>query len=147
MDAGINYWNYAAILETQGFQSFVLIRDILPELGIDGDLPLIGYVFKESLADENIDLLKKFLDATKEARNILETSDKEWVRIKKLTGAKNDEMLVTLRDGFRKGIPKSKSEILTNNIERAYEVLHDIGGKKIVGEGKFLAEGTIWNDE
>ena len=147
LDAGINYWNYAAILETQGFQSIVLIRDILPELGIDGDLPLIGYVFKESLAEENIDLLKRFLDATKEARNILESSDKEWFRIKKLTGAKNNEMLVTLRDGFRKGIPKSKNEILTSNIEKAYEVLHDIGGKKIVGEGKSLAEGTIWNDE
>ena len=56
-------------------------------------------------------------------------------------------MLITLRDGFRKGIPKSKNEILTSNIEKAYEVLHDIGGKKIVGEGKSLAEGTIWNDE
>ena len=82
LDAGINYWNYAAILETQGFQSIVLIRDILPELGIDGDLPLIGYVFKESLAEENIDLLKRFLDATKEARNILESSDKEGFVLK-----------------------------------------------------------------
>ena len=58
------------------FQSIVLIRDILPELGIDGDLPLIGYVFKESLADENIDLLKRFLDATKEARKYLKVQIK-----------------------------------------------------------------------
>ena len=62
LDAGINYWNYAAILETQGFQNLLtLIRDILPVLGIEEIYHLIGYVFKESLAEENNNLLKDFL--------------------------------------------------------------------------------------
>jgi len=145
LDAGINYWNYVARLEGQGFKRILSIEDILPILGINGDLPLIGYVFKEDLLLEDYDLVKRFLDATNEARRILEESDKEWNRIMSLTGAEDTEMLVAIRNGFRKGIPKSNREILNNNIIKAYDILKDIGGKNLVGEGKHLAKGTIWN--
>ena len=63
----------------------------------------------------------------------------------KLTGANNKKMLVTIRESFRKGIPKSEIEILNMNITKAYDILKDIGGKRLVGEGESLAEGTIWN--
>ena len=61
LDAGINYWNYNARLESQGFKSIINIEDILPILGIQGDLPLIGYVFKEELLKRDYDLVKDFL--------------------------------------------------------------------------------------
>ena len=146
LDAGINYWNYVAILEAQGFKTLLTLEDIYPILGIKGDLPLIGYVFNEELAKSNKNVLERFLKATNESRKILETSDQEWLRLKKLTGARSDQMLITLRDGFRKGIPKGNNLILEENIQKAYSVLQDIGGKNIVGDGKILAEGTIWND-
>ena len=145
LDAGINYWNYIARLESQGFKSIINIEDILPVLGIKGDLPLIGYVFREELLVKDYDLVKRFLNATNQSRKILEESDKEWNRIMKLTGAKNKDMLITIRNGFRKGIPKSNIEILNENIIKAYDVLKDIGGKQLVGEGEHLAKGTIWN--
>ena len=146
LDAALNYWNYVAILEAQGFKTLLTLEDIYPVLGIKGDLPLIGYVFNEELAKSNKNLLERFLKATNESRKILETSDQEWLRLKKLTGARSDQMLITLRDGFRKGIPKGNNVILEENIQKAYSVLQDIGGKNIVGDGKILAEGTIWND-
>ena len=83
--------------------------------------------------------------ATNLSRKILEESDEEWDRIMKLTGANNKKMLVTIRESFRKGIPKSEIEILNMNITKAYDILKDIGGKRLVGEGESLAEGTIWN--
>ena len=147
LDAGINYWNYVARLESQGFKSIIYIEDILPALGIKGDVPLIGYVFKEDLISNDDGLLKRFFQATYEARKILEESDDEWNRIKKLTGAKDDEMLKTIREGFRKGIPRSNDEVLIRNISKAYNILMDIGGKKLVGEGAKLAKGTIWYDK
>ena len=147
LDLGINYWNYIAQLESQGFKSIIYIEDILPVLGINGDLPLIGYVFKEDLMSKNSDLLRRFFQATRESRKILEESDEEWKRIKKLTGAKDDKMLKTIREGFRKGIPKSNDEVLVKNVSKAYSILMDIGGKKLVGGGSKLAEGTIWNDK
>ena len=44
-------------------------------------------------------------------------------------------MLITIRDGFRKGIPKSEIETFKSKYKKAYDVLKDIGGKKLVGEG------------
>ncbi len=147
LDAGINYWNYIARLESQGFKSIINIEEILPALGIKGDLPLIGYVFKEELLLKDYDLVKRFLKATNQSRKILEESDQEWNRIMKLTGAENNDMLIKIRDGFRKGIPKSNIKILNENIIKAYDVLKDIGGKQLVGEGERLATGTIWNEK
>ncbi|MBF96729.1 MAG: hypothetical protein CFH34_00253 [Alphaproteobacteria bacterium MarineAlpha9_Bin4] len=147
LDAGINYWNYIARLESQGFKSILYIEDIFPALGIKGDLPLIGYVFKEDLIAKENNLLRRFFQATKESRKILEKSDDEWNRIRKLTGAEDDKMLETIREGFRKGIPKSEENVLIENISKAYTILKDIGGKKLVGEGTSLAKGTIWYDK
>ena len=121
------------------------IEDMLPILGIEGDLPLIGYVFKEELLEREYDLVKRFLQATNLSRKILEESDEEWDRIMKLTGARDKEMLITIRDSFRKGIPKSEIETLNQNIAKAYDILKIIGGKKLVGKGDRLAQGTIWN--
>ena len=118
---------------------------MLPILGIKGDLPLIGYVFKEELLEREYDLVKRFLQATNLSRKILEESDEEWDRIMKLTGARDKEMLITIRDSFRKGIPKSEIETLNQNIAKAYDILKIIGGKKLVGKGDRLAQGTIWN--
>ena len=145
LDAGINYWNYVARLKTQGFKSIINIEDILPKLGIYGDLPLIGYVFKEDLLVKDYDLVKRFLQATNQSRKILEESDEEWNRIMNLTGSKDQQMLITIRDGFRKGIPKSNTQTLSDNIIKAYDILKEIGGKNLVGEGEYLAKGTIWN--
>ena len=79
------------------------------------------------------------------SRKILEESDEEWDRIMKLTGSRNQEMLTKIRDSFRKGIPKSEIEVINKNIIKAYDILKNIGGKKLVGDGEHLAEGTIWN--
>ena len=55
-----------------------------------------------------------------------------------LTGAKDKEMLIAIRNSFRKGIPKSNREILNNNIIKAYDILKDIGGKNLVVEANIL---------
>ena len=43
-----------------------------------------------------------------------------------LTGSKDKEMLITIRNSFRKIQPKSNREILNNNIIKAYDILKDI---------------------
>ena len=43
LDAGYNYWNYTARLEALGYEEFLTLKDILPYIGIEGELPLIGY--------------------------------------------------------------------------------------------------------
>ena len=145
LDAGYNYWNYTARLEALGYEEFLTLKDILPYIGIEGELPLIGYVFREGFVQENEVTLKGFIKASNEARKILKTSDNEWLRISKMTGAKNQLMLEKIRDGFREGIPSNNHQLMRKNIQHAYKILSQIGGEELVGSSSSLAAGTYWN--
>ena len=145
LDAGYNYWNYTARLEALGYEEFLTLKDILPYIGIEGELPLIGYVFRESFVQQNKETLHGFIKASNEARKILKTSDNEWLRISEMTGAKNQLMLEKIRDGFRKGIPSDNHQLMRKNIQHAYKILSQIGGEELVGSSSSLASGTYWN--
>ena len=144
LDAAFNYWNYTARLEAQGYQSFINLNQVLPYIGIEGELPLIGYVFRESFLNKNKESLLKFIKTSNEARKILRESDQEWVRIFKITGANDKVMLEKIKDSFRKGIPSENHELMQENIKNAYKILGDIGGKALIGESKELSPGTYW---
>ncbi len=147
LDASFNYWNYSARLKAKGYKEIIKVSELLPELGIDGPLPLIGYVFRESFAKDNNALVKYFLKASQRARSILKESDDEWLRIKKLTGASDNKMLFQLRDSFRDGIPNSDILSMEKSIKKAYQILSDIGGKKLVGKTNNFVDGTIWKEK
>ena len=145
LDAGYNYWNYTARLEALGYEELLTLKEILPYIGIEGELPLIGYVFREGFVQKNEETLNGFIKASNEARKILKTSDNEWLRISEMTGAKNQLMLEKIRDGFRKGIPSDNHQLMRKNIQHAYKILSQIGGEELVGSSSSLASGTYWN--
>ncbi len=145
LDGALNYWNYTARLKALNFKNIISVEEILPEIGIGDSLPLIGYVFSEKWAKNNEEAIEGFIAASNEARDILKNNDAEWERIKKITGAKNTETLIALRDGFRKGIPEENFLSYKSSIEKAFKILAEIGGKDLVGNNKQLSDGVIWS--
>ena len=145
LDGALNYWNYTARLKALNFRKIVAVEDILTEIGIDNSLPLIGYVFSQKWAKNNVEAIQGFIAASNEAREILKNNDEEWERIKNITGAQNTETLIALRDGFRKGIPQENFLSYKNAIETAFKILAEIGGKDLVGNNNQLSEGVIWS--
>lgn len=144
LDGALNYWNYTARLKALNFKNIISVTDILPTLGIGKTLPLIGYVFREEWAKNNPETIQSFMSASNEARRILYSSEKEWKRIKKLTGAKNLETLNALKEGFREGIPSENTNDYVEPIKNAFKILANLGGKDLVGDSKELANGVIW---
>ena len=124
----------------------IKLDEILPFIGIEGELPLIGYVFRESFLKENIKTLQSFIKTSNEAREILKKSDKEWIRIAEITGVKNNSMLEKIRDSYRKGVPSKNHQLMEDNIKNAYKILSKIGGKALVGDTKKLSPGTYWKE-
>ena len=144
LDGALNYWNYTARLKALNFKNIISVTDVLPYLGIGETLPLIGYVFREEWAKKNPESIKSFMSASNEARKILDSSEKEWNRIQKITGAKNLETLNALKEGFRKGIPSEDTNEYIKPIKNAFKILANLGGKDLVGDSKELANGVIW---
>ncbi len=143
LDAVITFWNFTARLRAAGMREVLPIVEILPRLGVGEELPLIGYVFRESWARDNPKALAGFQAASSEARRILSESDTEWERIRPITGARDDAELVALRNAFRAGIPDPKTDS-TAAIGAAFKLLADTGGRTLVGDSGKLAEGTLW---
>lgn len=144
LDSVLNYWHYAAKLESAGMRTLITMEDVLAELGVEAPVAMIGWVFPESWAERNTEALHAFFDASMQAKKLLLESDREWQRIKPLTKVTDDEALATLRDAYRAGVPKSFGEAEIAASERVFEILRSEGGAELVGDATELNPGTFW---
>jgi NitT/TauT family transport system substrate-binding protein len=145
MDATLNYWNFCAALEAKGFRRLIALEDLLPKLGARGRTAMIGYVFDERWANRNHDAIGRFVAMTREAKQILATSDAEWDRIAPLTGAPDATTLRAYRDRYRDGIPHRSIADEEADARVLYRVLAEIGGPEIVGPAQELDPGTFYH--
>jgi NitT/TauT family transport system substrate-binding protein len=143
MEATLNYWNICAWLEAKGFRRVLGIEDVLPKLGATGPTAMLGYVFDESWAAKHADAVSRFLDVTRKAKEILASSDAEWVRIAPLVSA-DAAALAIYRDRYREGIPRRPIEAEEADARTLFGVLAKQGGASLVGHATALEPGTFF---
>jgi len=141
-DATLNYWNFCAALEAKGMRRLASIADIVPRLGAQGSVAMIGYVFDAAWAAKNRGAVDRFLDVARQAKEILANSDAEWQRIAPLIGTADAATLRIYRDRYREGIPRRPIADEEEDARRLYRVLARIGGAELVGPADELAAGT-----
>ena len=144
LDGVINFWHFAARLEAKGYRRLLEVSDIAGSFGLESKVPLIGYVFRDALAQSDKDSLLGFLGATQEAKKILRASDEEWQRLRPLMRAKDDATFLALRDRYRQGIPDAWGSAQQKDAETLFAILAKYGGEKLVGASRELAPGTFW---
>ncbi|MFI0398886.1 MAG: ABC transporter substrate-binding protein [Thiolinea sp.] len=145
LDAVLNFWNFAARLQDQGLQTVITVPQVLEGLGIQKDLPMIGWVFSEKWAKNHETAAKGFLTASYAAKKIMQDSDEEWVRIRPKMKADKDSVFTALRDAFRAGIPACFGEKQQAAASQTFKLLADLGGKDLVGEVKELPQGVFYS--
>lgn len=145
--ATFNYWHYSARLRAAGWRELVTMPQILEGLGIDRQLPMVGWVFREGWASMNPEAIRGFLRASAATKKLLAESDPAWDEIKALTKADDSATLRVLRDGYRAGIPPSGATAAKAGeaaAARAFAILAQEGGKTVVGAATRLAPGVFW---
>ncbi len=146
IDAVLNFWPYVARLEALGMHQLIGVQEVTAALGIESEVPFVGYVFSEAWAAENRDLALGFVRATTKAKAIMSESDEEWLRLRPLMKAPDDLTFAALRDGFRSGIPKRWGAQERKDAEKLFDILYKLGGSQLVGDTTRLSEGTFWPD-
>jgi NitT/TauT family transport system substrate-binding protein len=146
IEAVVNYWHYAARLQARGMTRLLGVREVARSLGVDADVPMLGYVFREQWARDNDGVMQAFARASQKAKEILRVSDEEWDRLRPLMRVKDDATAVALRDGYRAGIPKNWGERERAGASRILAILADLGGEQLVGTELVLADGTFWSE-
>lgn len=144
LDAVLNFWNYAARLKAAGMRSIITVPDTLEGLGIQRDLPLIGWVFSEKWAQANAASVNGFLTASYAAKQKMQSDNAEWERLRPRMKAEDDAVFTALRDGFRAGIPACFGDKEKQAATDTFRVLAEIGGEKLVGKATALDKGVFW---
>ncbi|MBU0654088.1 MAG: ABC transporter substrate-binding protein [Gammaproteobacteria bacterium] len=136
LDAVLNFWHYAARLQAAGMQPLITVPEVVQGLGINSELPLVGWVVNETWANEHPAAVKGFLTADYAAKQILKESDAEWERLRPRMKAENDAIFTQLRDGFRAGIPTCFGEQEKQAAADTFKILAEVGGEKLLGKAK-----------
>ena len=147
IDAVLNFWPYAARLEAAGFKQLIGIEDVVSELGAKGEVAMVGYVFSEAWAKENLKAVEGFLRAAAKADELLATSNEAWEAIRPLMRAENEATFEALRRRYREGIPERSTAENEADAKVLYQFLRELGGEKLVGPGAELAPGTFWKGD
>ena len=143
-DAILTYWPYQARLKTKDFVKVISVKDVIKKLGIDSNVPVIGWVFRDEWAIDNSSKLKRFIQASEEAKELMMNSDEVWESIKPSMRVKNEDVFISLREIFREGIPRGFGQNQVNSAAKLFNKLSIIGGKALVGNSTSLAKGTFW---
>ena len=146
LPAVLNFWHYNARLRAAGMQEFITVSEILPALGIERPIPLLGWVFDRAWAGEHREALDGFLRASYAAKQLLLESDAEWERLEPRMKVSDRATAEALRDAWRRGIPRSFGAADREAAARTFAILAREGGEKLAGSSDTLAPGTFWTE-
>lgn len=100
LDAVLTYWNQATKLEAQGYRKILDGQGIQQLLGIEGNLPTLGYVFHAGWAKSHPAEIEGFLKATVSARQAICSSDPLWNHIAAATQETDESLRAQLRKAY-----------------------------------------------
>ncbi|UTW04008.1 ABC transporter substrate-binding protein [Amphritea atlantica] len=140
----LNFWHYSARLQAKGFKPIISVDEMIRGLGVNYQIPLLGWVFTEALIEDKSEQLGNFLRASREARQILLASDAEWQRIRPLTRAENDQIFAALKAGYRSGVQLQFGIEELDSLETLYAIMAREGGEKLTGGAVKLDRSLFW---
>ncbi|WP_159819391.1 ABC transporter substrate-binding protein [Colwellia sp. 20A7] len=142
--AAINFWHYGARLKAAGYKHLVTMSEMLTEFGIEAKIPLLGWVFDQEWANQHPNAITRFLLASREAKLILASSEREWERIRPLLKAENDDVFTALKTDYRAGLLSEFGAKEIDASKQVFDILAQEGGRTLVGKATSLSDGLFW---
>jgi NitT/TauT family transport system substrate-binding protein len=143
-EASLNFWNFCASLETQGYRRIYEVRDAEAALGLTEPVALIGYAFTEQFAADHRGAIDRFIAAAQKADEIMLRSDQEWNALRPLMNAGDDRTFAVYRERTREGIPRRSIDTEEADARALFRALANIGGAELVGPSQELDPGLYY---
>ena len=144
IDATLTFWNFCADLESKGQKRAIAMDDVMKGLGAKGPVAIVGYTFDGGWAARNRSTVDRFLDATRQAKAILASSEAEWQRLAPRIRVTDAGALAIYRQRYGEGIVRRPIAEEEADARALYLVLAEIGGTELVGPARELAAGTFY---
>ncbi len=140
-DGAINFWHFLAKMKAAGMRELISVETASKALGLDPDVPLLGYVMKESFLAEHPGIAQSLYAASRDAKTLL-LQDAPWEALRPRMNVKTDAQFETLRADFRTGIP-NPGPINAESADQLLKLMAELGGEKLVGAAKTLPAGLF----
>lgn len=144
LDAVLTYWNYAAKLAAQGYRQVLDGRQIQKALGIDTEVPALGYVFRDTWAESHAKALEGFLKAAAEARQRLCASDAIWREVVPLTQETDVKVQAALRQQYCAGRVTAFGEAERQAAQQVFALVQQSGDQAAREGDRTLPAGVFW---
>lgn len=141
-DAAINFWHFAAKMKTRGMREIVSVADASAKLGLDPDMPLLGYVVAGEFLKSNPKAVAGLAAASSAAKEKLASDPAAWERLRPIMNAKTDADFEALKAGFLSGIPKAGA-VNSESAGKVLAIMAKLGGEELVGKMTGLPEGVF----
>jgi len=82
--------------------------------------------------------------ASREAKQILASSEVEWERIRPLVKAENDDVFTELKKDYRSGLLGEFGTKEMKSSKKVFNILAEAGGNALVGNATSLSDGLFW---
>jgi NitT/TauT family transport system substrate-binding protein len=127
-------------------KSWLLLQALARRSGVDlrKQATIVGYTFDGGWAAKNQSTVDRFLDAARQAKDILANSEAEWQRLAPRIGVSDPAALAIYRQRYREGIVRRPLADEEADARALYLVLAEIGGSELVGPARTLAPGTFY---
>jgi NitT/TauT family transport system substrate-binding protein len=143
-DATLTFWNFCADLESRGLTRAIEIADVMRGLGAKAPVAIVGYTFEGNWGAKNKSAVDRFLDAVRQAKDILAGSDAEWQRLSPRIGVRDPAALAIYRQRYGEGIFRRPIDEEEADARALYAVLAEVGGAELVGPARELDRGTFY---
>ena len=138
----VNFWNFMAKQKAAGMREVISVDEATRQLGLDPDVPLLGYVVNGKMMREQPQLVAGLAAASRAAKDLLATDDAAWEALRPLMNADNEAEFEALRAGWRAGIP-APGPVNEAEVAKLLAVMADLGGEELVGKATTLPEGVF----
>ena len=145
VDAALTYWHFAAKLEAAGYRQIIDGKGILKGLGIEENVPSLGYVFKQSWASTHQPVVTAFFKASSNAKKRLCTDDTAWQKVIPLTKVEDAATQKLLRQRYCEGSVEQWGEKEQQAAARIYSLLKNLSNNQLTGKSETLQTGTFWS--
>jgi NitT/TauT family transport system substrate-binding protein len=143
-EASLNFWNFCARLEAEGYRRILDVRDAQAALGLNEPVALVGYAFSEEFAASHKSTIDRFLAIAQKADDIMLRSDEEWDALRPLMKAEDEWTFKAYRDRTREGIPRRPIAEEETDARRLFRALASVGGPALVGPSQELDQGLYY---
>lgn len=144
LDASINFWHYNARLAAAGLELTLPVTTMLTNLNVQADVPLLGWVFDETWANQQTSLITGFIKASFAAKFILANQPQEWLRIRSLTKAESDEVFESLQINYPTTLLTQFSHQEIAATQQLFRIFADVGGQELMGSTSHFDPNIYW---